>query len=573
MKDFFFILALGLCVLNTALSREWTDVSGKKVKADFISSGDGKVYVKRERDGKKLILVLEKLSTADRKWLAERMQKTGESKSVSVRSPFRELISGAEYREKMQVADSRLEAADCYGLAADLSNPAVGIKLLAIPRGSNAERAGIEKGSIIVKRGEWKSWAKFTHMISINEPYIAQLVNPSGKVEEVEMEPGYFDAPYAKVHRLDVAYLRGEIGTSRVRWDRHILVACFYRKDDPAFAETALYHAVKSGYQEDAFTDFLRTIIKMNTGEGPAQDMERFLSHFEGKDIPWVYIPPLHNVLAVTGRIDFMQRIVEEAGDNCIYDNAVIKQFLEWTEGAVKWPEGSLLDRAKANRGESITGIFDSARRMGGRVFPAPAIDEKLEIKTAPGSYYHTEYTSENIPQNFHYHIKAKMVATGLHRRWATRFRVSIADLYSEQEPIPPDLRFPKTSNPFVYQFMNLNIGSNFYNTVVDTVGNSLPGMILNRQEVVSIPFIDRPALPENLQIRFKNEKSKYTKEPQAVDIDLIRYHNEMGIYVNGICFLHLPTDPEPTRKIDFNIHAVGLNMTIEQQQVWALED
>lgn len=80
-------------------SREWkTADGGKSLTADYVSSRDGKVTIRRTQDGKTFTVGLDTLSEADREWVKAREEKMaasrsgGEAKEAS--EEFEKLISG-----------------------------------------------------------------------------------------------------------------------------------------------------------------------------------------------------------------------------------------------------------------------------------------------------------------------------------------------------------------------------------------------------------------------------------------------------------------------------------------------
>lgn len=504
--------------------------------------------------------------------------RSAELQSVETGNPFREIFPREEYDKRLEAAEEYIKAA--IRLAAETRQPAVGEKLEKVDEKLSLEKPGMRVGSILVRQGNQRSWARYLPAILVRpEPYTAFFIDPDDKEQQVELEPGLQKVTYSRVYRPDLAYLRNEIGKRDPKWDRHMVFAGLAFASNAKLTETALHHAIEAGYQEDTLTDFFKVVFRTFTKEGPAREMEKFLSHFEGKEIPWIYIPPLHNALVVTGRIDFMQRIAKEAGDNCVYDAAMLEQFLEWTGGETTWPEGSLLDRARANRGKSIAGIFKTSQRVqvhqdGKRkedqLGPGPPVEEPFGFSSPPGNYFHVEYVSEDIPQNIHQHLAVKLQANGIDSGWQTKFSIDWVNLYSAKKPPPKNTRFYRTSPK---TFLRFSTGTNYGETLVETAGNGMPGLILTHENIISIPFVENPILPGSLQEDFVKNKAKRSAEARVMEIDMIRYQSEIGIFVDGICYLHLPTDPKPKINIDLNIISLGMKVEIEEQAIWRLKD
>ncbi len=491
--------------------------------------------------------------------------------SVSPNNPFRELYSREEYDKRTEAADKFADEA--IRLAAETNYPTTGLKFTSIVEGANIDKAGVQKGSILYQRGDRKSWARYLpYRVAMPGLYNAHFYGPDGNEQPVDLEPGLFGARISRVYRPDIAYLRNEIGKRDPKWDRYLIIAGASYSSNAKLTETALHHAIEAGYRQDALTDFFQVLFKTFSREGPVKEMEKFLSHFEGKEIPWVYVPPLQRVLLVTGRIDFMQRIAEQAGDNCAFDAPVLEKFRQWTEGQTKWPEESLLDRAVAKRGDSIADIFTSSRREGSKLYPADPVDGALRYSTPPGSSFHIEFVSDKMPHNIHFHTTLKLKATGIDRKWQTKFRIDWAYLYPDGKKLPVNPRFPSTMywTP-ARRFLHLSLGKVYSNSVLEVSALSLPGYTLTHETPLFIPFVKYPILPEFLVERFEESKDILAAEPKTMEIDMIRYHNEIGIFIDGICYLHLPTNPHPSKKIDLNMRSQGMNVAVEKQDVWEL--
>ena len=85
-----FCLFLGLVL--PADSRTWTSADGRTLEAEFISSADGKITVRRNSDGRTLTLSLEQISPDDRTWLEERMAELNKPKPIE--GPYADKITG-----------------------------------------------------------------------------------------------------------------------------------------------------------------------------------------------------------------------------------------------------------------------------------------------------------------------------------------------------------------------------------------------------------------------------------------------------------------------------------------------
>jgi len=87
---------IGGLLTTSATARTWTSNDGKEIEAEYVSATETEVTIKREEDSQSFTIPLERLSEADRKWVAEEL-----AKPVPITGEFAELITGdwelAEY--------------------------------------------------------------------------------------------------------------------------------------------------------------------------------------------------------------------------------------------------------------------------------------------------------------------------------------------------------------------------------------------------------------------------------------------------------------------------------------------
>ena len=70
----FIIIVINGAAANSADARTWTDVTGRKIDAEYISSNGESVLLKRASDGKEVFVQLERISHADRIYVQSRAQ-------------------------------------------------------------------------------------------------------------------------------------------------------------------------------------------------------------------------------------------------------------------------------------------------------------------------------------------------------------------------------------------------------------------------------------------------------------------------------------------------------------------
>ncbi|MDF1658918.1 MAG: hypothetical protein P1U58_14980 [Verrucomicrobiales bacterium] len=446
------------------------------------------------------------------------------------------------------------------------------LQINQVVKDGNAARAGIEPGSRLIQLGDYRPWADAFPLIRSDEPSSALIITPDNYEIEVDVEPGSLQAYSSGIHGLELAYLRGEIGVRNELWDDFITLACCTKLNSLSTMESCLHKAIEAGYEPDSFTDIFHVIIYSQTRWGPSGALDQFFSNFKAdQEIPWAYFPILHNALVASGRIDYMERLLSQVGDNTVFTREVIDQFLEWRNNQVKFPDKPLIERVMELERTSIADNFYHNVENHGAV-PGEEMGAEFKISTRYPELYKTEYKSSYIPQNFHYQIEVKMAQNTLHGRTSS-FIVLIANLFDEDEAVPEDIRYGTTGISHPYRLMYLKMGKRLAIVPLEVSANSIPGTAYSRQPYWKIPFTANPHITESARHWAEPFRSSFGEEPPVHKFDFIRLGNEMAIFVNNLVYLHQPTDPAPTREIDFNLHCRGLDVEILSHDIWELHE
>ena len=91
------VAACSLLLASLALAevREWTTADGgKTLNAEYVSSADGKVTIRRQRDRKEFTLPLEKISEVDREWVKQKLADEEDKLIRESENDFTKLLSG-----------------------------------------------------------------------------------------------------------------------------------------------------------------------------------------------------------------------------------------------------------------------------------------------------------------------------------------------------------------------------------------------------------------------------------------------------------------------------------------------
>src|SRR5262245_52455590 len=90
------VLLLSPATGSAAEAREWKTADGSKtIQAEYVSSKDGKVTIRRTDDRKNFTIALDTLSQADRDWVAKQLEGEAETAAKSDKgSAFAKLLTG-----------------------------------------------------------------------------------------------------------------------------------------------------------------------------------------------------------------------------------------------------------------------------------------------------------------------------------------------------------------------------------------------------------------------------------------------------------------------------------------------
>lgn len=100
MKALLLAVSLGLTCLSSSLqaaeAREWkTADGGKTIVAEYVSTKEGKVTIRRKSDQKIFTIALDTLSPADREWVAAQAEGEAEQAAKSDKdNPFSKMLTG-----------------------------------------------------------------------------------------------------------------------------------------------------------------------------------------------------------------------------------------------------------------------------------------------------------------------------------------------------------------------------------------------------------------------------------------------------------------------------------------------
>ena len=134
-----FVIASGLLMSFEVGAREWVSTDGNSLEADFVSATETSVTILRTLDGKEFSLPLERLSEADRKWVAENKDKEPDPEPIT--GEYAKLITGSWELAEFEglpfaiYASAKLDASKKYPLVLGLHGKS--------PNNENGKQKGV----------------------------------------------------------------------------------------------------------------------------------------------------------------------------------------------------------------------------------------------------------------------------------------------------------------------------------------------------------------------------------------------------------------------------------------------
>jgi len=109
--------------------------------------------------------------------------------------------------------------------------------------------------------------------------------------------------------------------------------------------------------------------------------------------------------------------------------------------------------------------------------------------------------------------------------------------------------------------------------TNITTSASTLPGLTAIQSPLFAVPFVASPAMQTAVLDIITARDEKDGKTQSSLTVDLIRLGSEIGLFVDGIPYIHLPTDPDDTGKFMVHLDSFGTEVEISDQELWELKD
>lgn len=192
---------------------------------------------------------------------------TASVRADDTRPPFRQRLDPATYHAQLEQilaqhpAVAQLEASPY---------PMAGFEVRSIIEASFAAQHGITAGNVLISVNGVPLWESEEAWNDRRSTRRLALVTTAGERRTLSVPPGLIGVWHTPYTRPDLYHVRQ--GQRAASHDRHVLAATWTFRREPDFAETAMAHALRAGYQPDEFSDALGALIALYQGRPGVAD-------------------------------------------------------------------------------------------------------------------------------------------------------------------------------------------------------------------------------------------------------------------------------------------------------------
>ncbi|NOX99856.1 MAG: hypothetical protein GXP30_09030 [Verrucomicrobia bacterium] len=488
-------------------------------------------------------------------------------------NPFLELLDESAYQRAIGRLNQILEEAE---IQAKTKMPTTGASVTKVVPGSQATKLGIKPGSVISKLGNQKLWGNIPWETR-NDDVSLSYTDIEGTQKTAVVSPGLIGVHYIPHHRPDLEYIRKHTDVEKP-WRKHAIIGALRWELDPKVGETAWHHAIKKGYPIDEFSDYFAALFAMHRPEGPRKKLDKFMRNFnKTEDIPRFYLPGLINMLACTGELKHLTRLLFQENPYFPWLDQDFYKLHAASDGK-PLPKESLLKRAKALHLERINDALSPLAKRVGVIMPYPLPDFFTQLPSSiskPKGYYNYKRFGQETPlTNLHLSATVTIQLLGRHEKWNN----SLYFRLEEKNPKNP------TPSPRYHPFEepasnNQLLSAGFTLTAQSTTPNfSVSGSQVEAVLSQTNPHISMDSGSETAQnlssdmLSLSQDRTYELQVPRKMQIDLIRIGNEAGIYLNEVCYYYMPVDPT-IKEIAISFQISGVEVKFSDFSVWKLRD
>jgi hypothetical protein len=436
-------------------------------------------------------------------------------------------------------------AEDWATVAAETDEPAFGMRITKVLPGSQAEALGLGIGDFVYQIGE-RAMRGFVGWDRREEE--TAFFCRSGRKGTATVRPGKMGVNFVEELRPQLAYLRGEIGSSDPRWDTVAAESLALLAADHDGALRKWSEAKALGYPDDELDAFVKAFTAWRLGRPFSMREAYDAVNAEFSTMPRLYAALLEDMAYASGQIDLLAALHRIDP----LSSKVSPRHLETWESiaAGPLPNRRLLDQAAKLRDRDI---LSELSPLDGE--DAPKWEERLgklrdhgSFSASAGRYQMTKFRLPEGVDNWHLRISCPLYVYEFHDRWNSAARLGA---YSDEAN-------------------GRRLGSRTL-AEIDIIAERHIGTQISAS--AGHNAVDRKIRLLNKPIPYKGDEKEGEKSrmSRVFNIDMVRLGGEIGVYCDGVAYCHLPIDPNaPTTELNWFVS--GISARIAAFEAWSLK-
>ncbi|MEX2543487.1 MAG: hypothetical protein WD316_00025 [Phycisphaeraceae bacterium] len=310
--------------------------------------------------------------------------------------------------------------------------PAMGVRIVRINPGHQAEGLGLTAGAVVVSIGGEPIRADFEPR-DRTMPMV--FITPEGERREVRVRPGTIGIRNAPYRRPELAYIRSAQRDPAL--DADMLAAIATRRRDPELAETALQRVLAGGYEPDELSNSVAAMIALHQGRPTvAQEFASRMELVPDEGGGTYGLNPIdrYRIALANGNLDDMVRLAERYDGPVSVSPQALENVLALAaeRGSPPNPD-RLLSEGLARRDlRPQMHAVDDERLVASNLFGALEANQPFVFSTPPGRFRLIAATFERGGFNYEFVIRGELFAAPRSTRWQNTLGMLALDLEAD---------------------------------------------------------------------------------------------------------------------------------------------
>lgn len=432
---------------------------------------------------------------------------------------------------------------DWVKIAAETDEPAFGMRIEVVEPGSQADSIGLKPGDTIYQMGD-HAMRGFVVRSRAGEETL--FFCRGGEKGSAQVRKGKIGVSYVEVFRPQLAYLRGEIGRSDVRWNANAVDALALLPESPSASLDKWEEAVALGYPRDELNSFVRNMTAWQLGKNFSARNTYEAVNAEFKTMPRLYAAFLEDMAYASGQIDILKKLREADPESSTVSSSLIDLWEETAAAPVA--ERNLLELATRQRGRDLLPEIVVLEQD-----QPPGAEKRIELLKNKGGFsappdriVTTRVRLPDTVKDCHVVLVFQLHDAVISETSSSRARLG---LYGGREG-------ERLEQPVLAE---VTVSATLFAGTSLSVRGGLDGALHPHRrpgKLVPVKGVERETGPAPISEAFR--------------IDLIRLGGEAAAYCDGVPYCHLPID-STIENYELQWLVSGITAEVSALEIWSL--